>query len=50
MDENLFDDVMLEKLNILLCGLMGSGKTFLAKTLVKFVNVFFVIADLIILI
>ncbi|KAK4783712.1 hypothetical protein SAY86_018080 [Trapa natans] len=39
------DFVELEKSNILLLGPTGSGKTLLAKTLARFVNVPFVIAD-----
>jgi ATP-dependent Clp protease ATP-binding subunit ClpX len=42
---NSFDDVTLEKSNIILCGPTGSGKTLLAKTLAKFANVPFAIAD-----
>ncbi|KAL5803450.1 hypothetical protein ACOSQ4_031755 [Xanthoceras sorbifolium] len=39
------DTVELEKSNILVMGPTGSGKTLLAKTLARFVNVPFVIAD-----
>lgn len=39
------DDVELQKSNILLMGPTGSGKTFLAQTLAKFLNVPFAIAD-----
>ncbi|KQJ94461.1 CLP protease regulatory subunit CLPX1, mitochondrial [Brachypodium distachyon] len=39
------DMVELEKSNILVMGPTGSGKTLLAKTLARFVNVPFVIAD-----
>ncbi|XP_022763835.1 CLP protease regulatory subunit CLPX1, mitochondrial-like isoform X2 [Durio zibethinus] len=45
--EDVLDDdiVELEKSNILLMGPTGSGKTLLAKTFARFVNVPFVIAD-----
>ena len=39
------DDVELQKSNILLLGPTGSGKTYLAQTLAKIINVPFAIAD-----
>ncbi|WP_165737019.1 ATP-dependent Clp protease ATP-binding subunit ClpX [Streptococcus agalactiae] len=43
--ENSDDDVDLQKSNILMIGPTGSGKTFLAQTLAKSLNVPFAIAD-----
>lgn len=43
--KNKNDEVELEKSNILMLGPTGSGKTLLAKTLAKFLNVPFAIAD-----
>lgn len=44
LDEK-YDDVHIEKSNILLLGPTGSGKTFLASTLAKMLDVPFAIAD-----
>ncbi len=45
MAEDKGDDVELQKSNILLLGPTGSGKTYLAQTLAKLINVPFAIAD-----
>ena len=39
------DDVEIEKSNVILCGETGTGKTLLAKTIAKMLNVPFCIAD-----
>lgn len=44
-NNNSNDDVELQKSNILLLGPTGSGKTLLAQTLARFLNVPFAIAD-----
>ena len=43
--KNLADDVEIEKSNVLLIGETGTGKTLLAKSLAKYLNVPFTIAD-----
>jgi ATP-dependent Clp protease ATP-binding subunit ClpX len=43
--EGIIDDVELQKSNVLLMGPTGSGKTLLAQTLAKILNVPFAIAD-----
>jgi ATP-dependent Clp protease ATP-binding subunit ClpX len=44
-DANATDDIELSKSNILLVGPTGSGKTLLAETLARYLNVPFTIAD-----
>src|SRR5574344_557055 len=44
-DKNIKDDIELEKSNILMVGPTGSGKTLLAKTLARILNVPFASAD-----
>ncbi len=45
MAEKTVDDVELQKSNIIMIGPTGSGKTFLAQTLARIINVPFAIAD-----
>lgn len=45
MADKDLDDVELQKSNIIMIGPTGSGKTFLAQTLAKIINVPFAIAD-----
>jgi len=45
MDFNYIDDVEIEKSNIMLIGPTGTGKTFLAQTLARLLDVPFAIAD-----
>ena len=45
LSNNKIDDVEIQKSNILLLGPSGTGKTLLAQTLAKMLNVPFAIAD-----
>ena len=45
MADKTLDDVELQKSNIIMIGPTGSGKTYLAQTLAKIINVPFAIAD-----
>lgn len=44
-NKNVTNDVEIDKSNILLCGPTGSGKTYLAKTIAKMIDVPFTIVD-----
>ena len=44
-DKKVIEDVEIEKSNVLMLGPTGSGKTLLAKTLAKILNVPFAVAD-----
>ena len=43
--QNITDDIEIEKSNILICGQTGTGKSLMARTLAKMLNVPFTIAD-----
>lgn len=45
LNQNKKSDVEIQKSNILMIGSTGSGKTYLAQSLAKFLNVPFAIAD-----
>jgi len=45
LEFNSIDEVEIEKSNVLLIGGTGTGKTYLAQTLARFLNVPFAIAD-----
>ena len=45
INQNIVDDVEIEKTNLVLVGPSGSGKTFLAKNIAKFLNVPMVVCD-----
>lgn len=45
LNQNVIDDVEVEKSNILFVGQTGTGKTLLAKTIAKFLDVPFAIVD-----
>lgn len=44
-NKNIADDVEIDKSNIILCGPTGSGKSYLARTIAKFIDVPFAVAD-----
>ena len=44
-DSHILDEIEIEKSNVILLGSTGTGKTYLAQTLAKFLNVPFAIAD-----
>jgi len=45
LNQSKSDEVEIEKSNILMVGQTGTGKTLLAKTIAKFLNVPFAIVD-----
>jgi ATP-dependent Clp protease ATP-binding subunit ClpX len=45
LQKDTADDIEIEKSNVILCGETGTGKTLLAKTIAKMLNVPFCIAD-----
>lgn len=45
IQQNIIDDIEIEKTNLVLCGPSGCGKTFLVKNIAKFLDVPMVVCD-----